>query len=48
MTDQKEFFAEMTESFFGSNDFYPFVPGELKRAEPEIYALMETIWGLKK
>lgn len=48
MTDQKEFFAEMTESFFGSNDFYPFVPGELKRAEPEIYSLMETIWGLKK
>lgn len=45
LTDQKEFFAEMTESYFGSNDFYPFVTGELKQAEPEIFALMAEIWG---
>lgn len=45
ITDQKEFFAEMTESYFGSNDFYPFVAGELKRDEPGIYALMAEIWG---
>ncbi len=36
LTDPKEFFAEMTECYFGSNDFYPFVSGELKQAEPEI------------
>ena len=45
LTDQKEFFAEMTESYFGSNDFYPFVTGELKQAEPAIFALMAEIWG---
>ncbi len=45
LTDQKEFFAEMTESYFGSNDFYPFVAGELKQAEPDIFALMREIWG---
>lgn len=45
LTNEKEFFAEMTESYFGSNDFYPFVTGELKQAEPEIFALMEEIWG---
>lgn len=45
VTDPKEFFAEMTESYFGSNDFYPFVTGELKQAEPEIFALMVDIWG---
>ena len=45
LTDAKEFFAEMTESYFGSNDFYPFVAGELKRDEPEIFALMADIWG---
>ena len=45
LTNQKEFFAEMTESYFGSNDFYPFVTGELKQAEPEIFALMAEIWG---
>jgi len=45
LTNHKEFFAEMTESYLGSNDFYPFVAGELKSAEPEIFSLMETIWG---
>ena len=45
VTNQKEFFAEMTESYFGSNDFYPFVSGELKKDEPEIFALMAEIWG---
>jgi hypothetical protein len=45
ITNEKEFFAEMTESYFGSNDFYPFVAGELKQAEPEIFALMTEIWG---
>lgn len=45
LTDPKEFFAEMTESYFGSNDFYPFVTGDLKQAEPGIYNLMKEIWG---
>ena len=45
LTNQMEFFAEMTETYFGSNDFYPFVAGELKKDEPEIYALMSEIWG---
>jgi hypothetical protein len=45
LTNQKEFFAEMTEAYFGSNDFYPFVTGELKQAEPEVFALLEDVWG---
>jgi hypothetical protein len=45
LTNEREFFAEMTESYFGSNDFFPFVAGELKQAEPEIFALMADIWG---
>jgi len=45
LTNQMEFFAEMTESYFGSNDFYPFVAGELQQAEPEVFALMTEIWG---
>ena len=45
LNNAKEFFAEMTESYFGSNDFYPFVAGELKQAEPEVFALMSEIWG---
>jgi len=45
LTNEKEFFAEMTETYFGSNDFYPFVAGELKKEEPGIFALMAEIWG---
>jgi hypothetical protein len=45
LSDAKEFFAEMTESYFGSNDFYPFVSGELKQAEPELFALLADVWG---
>ena len=29
----------------GQNDFYPFVTGELKQAEPETFALLADIWG---
>ncbi len=45
LTDHKEFFAEMTEAYFGVNDFFPFVRAELKEAEPETYALLRDIWG---
>ncbi|MGA2031502.1 MAG: SUMF1/EgtB/PvdO family nonheme iron enzyme [Thermoguttaceae bacterium] len=45
LTDHKEFFAEMTEAYFGRNDFFPFNRAELMTAEPEIFALLQTIWG---
>jgi len=45
LTDQKEFFAEMTESYFGFDDFFPFTCAELMTAEPEIYELMVAVWG---
>ncbi|HZK79970.1 MAG TPA: hypothetical protein VFC46_02865 [Humisphaera sp.] len=45
LTNEKEFFAEITECYFGTNDFYPFVAGELKQAEPEIFNLWRDIWG---
>jgi hypothetical protein len=44
LTDHKEFFAELTEAYFGTNDFFPFNRAELKEAEPEIYELMKAIW----
>jgi hypothetical protein len=46
LTDHKEFFAEMTESYFGSNDFFPFNRAELKEAEPGIYELMTNVWDV--
>lgn len=47
LTNAKEFFAEMSESLFGRNDFYPFDREELKHAEPEIYRTMCDLWGVQ-
>ena len=47
LTDQKEFFAEMTEAYFGMNDFFPFNRAELMTEEPEIFELLRKVWGVK-
>jgi hypothetical protein len=47
MNNEKEYFAESTEAFFGTNDFYPFVRAELKEYDPEMYALQCEVWGVK-
>lgn len=44
LTDPKEFFAEMTEAYFGVNDFYPFNRAELRGSQPELYQLLDEIW----
>jgi alpha-galactosidase len=44
LTNPMEFFAEMTEAYFGHNDFFPFNRAELQREEPAIYDLLTTIW----
>ena len=45
LTTRMEFFAEMTEAYFGVNDFYPFTRAELKQTEPEIEELLTHIWA---
>ena len=42
-----EYFAELTEAWFGKNDYYPFVRSELKQHDPQGYNLMLEIWGEK-
>jgi hypothetical protein len=44
LTNHKEFFAEMTEAYFGTNDFYPFTQAELKESEPETFEVLREIW----
>lgn len=46
LTNQMEFFAEMTEAFFGVNDFFPFNRAELKESEPDIYSVLSAVWEL--
>ncbi len=48
LTDHKEYFAESTEALFGTNDFYPFVRGELRRHDPKMYKLLRRLWGVDK
>ena len=45
LNDQKEYFAEATEAYFGVNDFYPFVRAELQEHDPVMYAVLQGVWG---
>ena len=47
MENEREYFAESTEAFFGRNDFFPFTPEELKKYDPETFALLEGLWNLR-
>ncbi|MFK7820803.1 MAG: hypothetical protein AB8G99_18940 [Planctomycetaceae bacterium] len=45
LTNHKEFFAEMTEAWFGTNDFFPFVRAELKAASPSTAKAIQATWN---
>ncbi len=47
MTNPQEYFAECTEAYFTRNDFFPFTREELKRHDPEMFALLEKLWGVQ-
>jgi hypothetical protein len=40
-----EYFAELTEAYFGRNDFFPYTRAELERHDPAGHALMAAVWG---
>ena len=44
-TNAIEYFAEITEAYFGQNDYYPFNRSDLQTHDPQGYALLEQIWG---
>lgn len=46
LNNDQEYFAECTEAFFGTNDFFPFVRSELKQHDPEMFELLEGLWKL--
>jgi len=45
LNNDQEYFAEATESFFGTNDYYPFVRPELKEHDPQVFELLGRLWG---
>jgi Mlc titration factor MtfA (ptsG expression regulator) len=44
-TNPMEYFAESSEAWFGTNDFYPFVKSELKEHDSRMYELMGKLWN---
>jgi hypothetical protein len=46
ITNKMEYFAENSEAYFGTNDFYPFVRAELKEHDPNVYSLLQELWGV--
>ena len=45
LTDAKEYFAEGCESYFGTNDFYPFVRPQLKEHDPQLFEIIDKLWN---
>jgi len=46
LSNPMEYFTESTEAYFGANDFYPFVRAELKQYDPQMYMLLQDLWGV--
>lgn len=46
LTNSREYFAELTESYFGYNDFFPFTRDQLRAFDPAGYAMIRETWGI--
>lgn len=44
MNNKTEYFAELTEAYFGKNDYYPYNKKDLAEFDPEGYKLMQLAW----
>jgi len=47
-SNKEEYFAEVTEAYFGKNDWFPHNRKELKEYDPKAYLMVEKVWGLTK
>ena len=48
LNNDQEYFAEATEAYFGTNDFFPFVRAELKKHDPEMFRVLAEAWGARE
>jgi hypothetical protein len=44
-TNAAEYFAELSEAYFGKNDFSPFDRAELEKHDPAGFAMLKKAWG---
>ncbi len=47
LTNPQEYFAEVSEAYFSTNDFFPFTRSELERHDPEMAKLLGQLWGVE-
>ncbi len=45
LNNPQEYFAELSEAWFGANDFYPFVRAEVLVHDPEGVKMLKEMWG---
>lgn len=45
MNNSQEYFAELSEAFFGTNDFFPFVRAEVRNHDPRMFEVLARVWG---
>lgn len=46
LNNHQEYFAELSEAYFGENDFYPYRNAELKQYDEQGYAMIERVWKI--
>ena len=44
LSNEKEYFAQMSEAYYGVNDHYPFIQFELKQYDPNACDLLTKLW----
>ena len=47
LTNPQEYFAEASEAYFGTNDFYPYVRAELREHDPDGCDLLARLWAME-
>jgi hypothetical protein len=45
MSNYHEYFTELTEAYYGDNDYFPHNCDQLKHFDPEGYALIDKLWN---
>jgi dipeptidyl-peptidase-4 len=46
LTNPMEYFAETTEAYFSTNDFFPFTRSQLQEYDPDMFALLQVLWAV--
>ncbi|MFN6138673.1 MAG: hypothetical protein ACK480_09260, partial [Planctomycetota bacterium] len=48
LSNPAEYFAESTEAYFSTNDFFPFTREQLEKHDPQIAQLLGQLWNPPK